>query len=123
MTGGASAPQPSSSTFDEAEGRATDGVGTEMPPDRDGVKAGLVATGGRGLAAGVTAGPCDEAEYLEPEASPTRWMIPWGVRSPSARAVICTWYPYLSGEQMVSLRFGDEIERMRHKCGRLVSYM
>jgi len=61
-----------------------------MPPDRLGVKAGLEATGGGGLEAGVTAGPCEEAEYLEPDASPTRWIIPSGVRSPSARAVIWT---------------------------------
>jgi hypothetical protein len=74
--------------------RAT-GVGA-MPPDRVGVKTGLLATGGRGpVEADVVeaTGVWDSAEYLAPEESATLCTMPAGERSPSARAVIWTWYP------------------------------
>lgn len=68
-TGGASSPQPSSSTF--VCGCALElanGLKPELPPDRVGLKAGLFAGGG---------GPEDEgggiepAEYFAPDASAT----------------------------------------------------
>jgi len=49
-----------------------------MPPERVGVKTGLLATGGRG--AGVGAGACDSGEYFDPDESATRWTMPSGER-------------------------------------------
>lgn len=56
-----------------------------------GVNTGFDATTGFGAAVGATG--VLPAEYFEPEASATFWIMPSGVRSRSDRAVIWTWYP------------------------------
>jgi hypothetical protein len=63
-----------------------------MPPDLVGVKTGLLATGGRGPVdvEPEEMGAWESDEYFEPEESATRWIMPSGVRWPSARAVIWT---------------------------------
>lgn len=62
-----------------------------MPPDLVGVKTGLLAMGGGPVdVEPEETGACESAEYFEPEESATRWIIPSGVRWPSARAVIWT---------------------------------
>lgn len=95
MTGGASAPQPSSSTFasfgaSERSRGPVKGLKRLPPPPllRVGVKTGFEDTGGWGPLLLEDAAP---AEYLEPEASDTFWTIDSGVRSRSERAVIWTW--------------------------------
>ena len=89
VTGGASAPQPSSSTGPEfeASGRDRETRGLKLlPPTLVGVNAGLDATGGNGAVvdADFVASP---PEYLEPDALATFSTIPSGVRSLSVRAV------------------------------------
>jgi hypothetical protein len=54
-----------------------------------GVNTGFDATAG----AAVGAAEALPAEYFEPEASATFWIMPSGVRSRSDRAVTWTWYP------------------------------
>lgn len=88
VTGGASAPQPSSSTFCCAGDavRCAPPKGLKPPPDRAGVKTGFDATEGLGPdLAGAGASP---AEYFEPDESATFCTMPSGVRSRSERAVI-----------------------------------
>jgi hypothetical protein len=89
VTGGASCPQPSSSTFPPETGaRDLDARGLNPdppPPTLVGVKAGFEDNGG--------GGPPDEGlapppEYLEPEESSTFLIMASGVRSRSDRAVI-----------------------------------
>ncbi len=92
MTGGASSPQPSASTFVffVALGRLLAIKGLKTPPLallREGVKTGFDETGGGGPLLAATIPP---PEYFEPDASDTFWTIDSGVRSRSERAVICT---------------------------------
>lgn len=87
MTGGASAPHPSSSTGSSfLVFRSLDARPPPVPLDCVGVKAGFDATGGLVLVA--TGGGALPAEYLEPEESATFCIIPSGVKSRSDRAVI-----------------------------------
>jgi hypothetical protein len=87
VTGGASAPQPSSSTFSSLLDRAAT-VGLARL-DVVGVKTGLVFTGGGGALEPVFSEL--PAEYLAPEASATFRMMESTSRSLSERAVIWTW--------------------------------
>ena len=90
ITGGASAPHPSSSTFGSfaLPLELANGLKPEVAVDRVGLKAGFDASGG-GSEDGV--GATLPAEYLAPDASATFLTMPSGVRSRSERAVIWTW--------------------------------
>lgn len=92
VTGGASAPHPSSSTFPPFwalfDLELAKGLNPAPAPDLVGVNAGFEATGGGGPEDGGGALP---AEYFAPEESATFCTIPSGVRSRSDRAVIWTW--------------------------------
>lgn len=69
VTGGASAPHPSSSTGAlETAGSLRAAGGGATPPDRLAVNTGFVATGGLTASRGAGA---SVAEYLAPEASET----------------------------------------------------
>ena len=90
MTGGASAPHPSSSTF--AFGldlELAKGLKLEVPLERVGLKTGLEANGGGGPE--DAGGGALLEEYFAPEASATFLTMLSGVRSRSERAVIWTW--------------------------------
>ena len=95
VTGGASWPQPSSSTFVSflpgRERELAKGLKPTFPDDRVGLKTGFDAVGGGALLGGAVVEL--PAEYFAPEASATFWTMLSGVRSRSDRAVIWTWYP------------------------------
>ena len=90
-TGGASAPHPSSSTFESfcLARELANGLKPEAAEDRVGLKAGFEATGGGGPE--DDGGAALPAEYFAPDASATFWTMASGVRSRSDRAVIWTW--------------------------------
>ena len=93
VTGGASAPHPSSSTclLFELPTRGLETSGLKLlPPTFVGMNAGFAATGGRGLADADDFGVAPP-EYLDPEAFATFSRIPSGVMSRSERAVTWTW--------------------------------
>jgi len=90
VTGGASAPHPSSSVLLESwpgrDRELASGLKAALPPDRVGLKAGFEVMGGGPV--DVFTGAALPAEYFAPEASETFCTIPSGVRSRSDRAVI-----------------------------------
>lgn len=87
-TGGASAPQPSSSTFESffLARELANGLKPDAAVDLVGLKTGFEATGGGGPEDG--GGAALPAEYFAPDASATFWTMLSGVRSRSDRAVI-----------------------------------